>query len=118
RNREFNHPDHCFNLLGHAWKLWLERKASDFIDPQLPNSFDLSEVVKCIQIGLLCVQQHPGDRPNMSSVLLMLDSESASLPQPKQPGFYIERSSEKIDVEMSQRDGNSNKITITLLEGR
>jgi len=98
--------------------LWLERKASDFIDPQLPNSFDLSEVVKCIHVGLLCVQRHPDDRPNMSTVLLMLDSESASLPQPKQPGFYIERSSENADVEMSQRDGNSNKITITLLEGR
>ncbi|KAK3431778.1 hypothetical protein EUGRSUZ_E03623 [Eucalyptus grandis] len=118
RNREFNHPDHCFNLLGHAWKLWLKRKVPDFIDPQLQNSFDLSEVVKCIQVGLLCVQRHPDDRPNMSSVLLMLDSESASLPQPKQPGFYIERSSENTDVEMSRRDGNSNKITMTLLEGR
>ncbi|KAI6704887.1 hypothetical protein NL676_007849 [Syzygium grande] len=118
KNREFNHPDHSFNLVGYAWKLWVEGKVSDFIDPQLSDSFDLSEVVKCIQIGLLCVQRRPDDRPNMSSVLLMLDSESASLPQPKKPGFYIERSSETTDVEMSRRDGNSNEITMTLLEGR
>ncbi|XP_056171843.1 G-type lectin S-receptor-like serine/threonine-protein kinase At4g27290 [Syzygium oleosum] len=118
KNREFNHPDHSFNLVGHAWKLWLEGQVSDFIDPQLPDSFDLSEVVKCIQIGLLCVQRCPDDRPNMSSVLLMLDSESASLPQPKQPGFYIERSSENTDIEMSRRECNSNEITTTLLEGR
>ncbi|KAF8013780.1 hypothetical protein BT93_I1589 [Corymbia citriodora subsp. variegata] len=118
RNREFNHPDHCFNLMGHAWKLWLEEKVSDFIDPQLPDSFDLPEVVKCIQIGLLCVQRHPDDRPNMSTVLLMLDSESASLPQPKQPGFYIERSSGNTDVEMNRRDCNSNEISNTLFEGR
>ncbi|KAL3740469.1 hypothetical protein ACJRO7_021711 [Eucalyptus globulus] len=118
RNREFNHPDHCFNLLGHAWMLWLERKASSFVDPQLSNSFDLSEVVKCIHVGLLCVQRRHDDRPNMWTVLLMLDSESASLPQPKQPGFYIERCSENTNVEMSRRDCNSNEITITLLEGR
>ncbi|WOG90564.1 hypothetical protein DCAR_0309808 [Daucus carota subsp. sativus] len=40
--------------------------------------------------GLLCVQQYPEDRPNMSSVLVMLTSK-VSLPQPKQPGFFTER---------------------------
>lgn len=42
-------------------------------------------------MGLLRVQQRPEDRPSMSSVLLMLGSETASLLQPKQPGFFTDR---------------------------
>ncbi|KAI6704885.1 hypothetical protein NL676_007847 [Syzygium grande] len=30
KNREFNHPDHGFNLVGHAWKLWLEGKLTQW----------------------------------------------------------------------------------------
>ncbi|XP_010057699.2 G-type lectin S-receptor-like serine/threonine-protein kinase At4g27290 [Eucalyptus grandis] len=111
RNREFHHHDHNFNLLGHAWKLWLQGKAIELIDRQMEDSFPLSEVIRCIQIGLLCVQQSPDQRPTMSSVLLMLDSESASLPQPKQPGFYTERFNDQIEVETSE-------FTITIVEGR
>ncbi|XP_059639395.1 G-type lectin S-receptor-like serine/threonine-protein kinase At4g27290 [Cornus florida] len=75
-----------------AWKLWDEEKASELIDPLMEDLFPMSEVLRCMQVGLLCVQQRPEDRPTMSSVLLMLDSESAMLPQPKQPGFYTLRS--------------------------
>ncbi|KAK3431785.1 hypothetical protein EUGRSUZ_E03619 [Eucalyptus grandis] len=91
RNREFHQHDHNFNLLGHAWKLWLQGKATELIDKQMEDSFPMSEVTRCIQIGLLCVQQSPEQRPTISSVLLMLESESTTLPQPKQPGFYTER---------------------------
>ncbi|KAK3431758.1 hypothetical protein EUGRSUZ_E03650 [Eucalyptus grandis] len=117
RNREFHQHDHNFNLLGHvsyypkfllgvltllklnclrlcnfqAWKLWLQGKATEIIDKQMEDSFPMSEVTRCIQIGLLCVQQSPEQRPTISSVLLMLESESTTLPQPKQPGFYTER---------------------------
>ncbi|KAF8013782.1 hypothetical protein BT93_I1590 [Corymbia citriodora subsp. variegata] len=111
KNREFHHYDHNFNLLGHAWKLWLQGETIEFIDEQMEDSFPISEVMRCIQIGLLCVQQSPEQRPTMSSVLLMLDSESASLPQPKQPGFYTERINDKIDSENSE-------LTITIVEGR
>ncbi|KAI6704882.1 hypothetical protein NL676_007844, partial [Syzygium grande] len=109
RKREFHHHGHNFNLLGHAWKLWLQGEANELIDKQMEDSFPISEVIRCIQIGLLCVQQSPKQRPTMSSVLLMLDSESASLPQPKQPGFYTERFKDQIDSEM-------NELTMTTVE--
>ncbi|XP_039168270.1 G-type lectin S-receptor-like serine/threonine-protein kinase At4g27290 [Eucalyptus grandis] len=111
RNREFHHHDHNFNLLGHAWKLWLQGEATELIDKQMEDSFPRSEAIRCIQIGLLCVQQRPEQRPTMSSVLRMLDSESASLPQPKQPGFYTERFNDKID-------GETSELTFTTLDGR
>lgn len=53
-----------------------------------------SEAVKCVAVGLLCVQEDPKDRPTMSNAVFMLSSGSdpASLPNPKQPAFLDKRS--------------------------
>ena len=58
------------------------------------ESYNPSEVVKCVAVGLLCVQEDPNDRPTMSNVAFMLSSGSdpASLPIPKQPAFLDKRS--------------------------
>ncbi|KAB1222767.1 Receptor-like serine/threonine-protein kinase SD1-8 [Morella rubra] len=92
RNRGFSHPDHKLNLIGHAWRLWNEEKAWEVMDVLLDNNFLISEALRCIQVGLLCVQHRPEERPTMSSVLLMLDNENALLPQPGLPGYYAARS--------------------------
>ncbi|XP_055823264.1 G-type lectin S-receptor-like serine/threonine-protein kinase At4g27290 [Solanum dulcamara] len=91
-NRRFSHPDHCLNLLGHAWKIYKEGRSIELLDERLSDSCSTSEVVRSICVGLLCVQQCPEDRPSMSSVVVMLNNEGV-LPQAKQPGFYIERNS-------------------------
>ncbi|TYJ48589.1 hypothetical protein E1A91_A01G073200v1 [Gossypium mustelinum] len=90
KNRGFSHPDHDHNLLGHAWRLWTEKRPLELIDKALGDSYNATQVLRCINVALLCVQQSPSDRPNMSLVLLMLCGESI-LPQPKQPGFFIQR---------------------------
>nr|XP_034927180.1 G-type lectin S-receptor-like serine/threonine-protein kinase At1g11300 [Populus alba] len=51
-----------------------------------------SHVLGCIQVGVMCVQKLTEDRPAMSFVIFMLESEGGVLPQSKQPGFFIERS--------------------------
>jgi hypothetical protein len=48
------------------------------------------EVLRCIHVSLLSVQQRLEDGPSMSPTVLMLGSES-SLPQPKEPGFFIQK---------------------------
>jgi len=69
-------------------------------------------------VSLLCVQQRPEDRPSMSSVVLMLGSES-SLPQPKEPGFFIENDSyEPHSCSSKQESSTTNEISVTLLEAR
>ncbi|XVE80253.1 hypothetical protein DITRI_Ditri14bG0124900 [Diplodiscus trichospermus] len=90
RNRGFSHPKHDHNLLGHAWRLWMEARPLELIDNALGDTYNEDEVLRCINVALLCVQQRPEDRPSMSVVLLMLCGESI-LPEPKQPGFFIER---------------------------
>ncbi|KAK2987256.1 hypothetical protein RJ640_017559 [Escallonia rubra] len=119
RNREFHYPEHDFNLLGHAWKLWTEEKAFQLVDPQMEDSFPLPEVLRCIQVGLLCVQQRPEDRPTLSSVVLMLDTENAMLPQPKHPGFYTGRCPNETEHLLGERIIlATNEMTNTLLFGR
>ncbi|KAF9590857.1 hypothetical protein IFM89_039136 [Coptis chinensis] len=89
-NRYIPHVDHHLNLLGHAWTLLTEGKALELMDPSIEDPVTLSEVLKCIQVTLLCVQKFPKDRPKMSSVLVMLDTDGLMLPWPKQPGFFVQ----------------------------
>ncbi|CAL5411049.1 unnamed protein product [Camellia sinensis] len=72
-----------------AWHLWNKSRALDLVDEAMAESCLLSEVMRCIRIGLLCVQNHVTDRPTMSAVVLMLSSE-IDVPQPKQPTFTIQ----------------------------
>lgn len=118
RNRKFSHPDHKLNLLGHAWRLSKEMKSCELIDPSIAESCVESEVLRSIHVALLCVQQSPDDRPNMSTVVLLLSSDIA-LPPPKEPGFFNERDVSDMDYSSNKQDlSSSNAITVTLLEGR
>ncbi|KAL5579248.1 hypothetical protein UlMin_011690 [Ulmus minor] len=118
KNRGFDHPDHELNLLGHAWKLWNEGRPMELMDKYMENAV-ASEVLKCIQVGLLCVQKRPEDRPEMTSVIFELHSENPTLLQPKQPGFYIERVSTETDSSSSlYKLYASNQLTVTTFQGR
>ncbi|KAJ6894432.1 hypothetical protein NC652_028259 [Populus alba x Populus x berolinensis] len=118
RNRGFCHPDHHLNLLGHAWRLFTEGRSSELITEPIAESCNLSEALRSIHVGLLCVQCHPNDRPSMSSVVLMLSGEG-KLPQPKQPGFFTERTLVEANSSSIKNTSCSvNDSTITLLEAR
>ncbi|CAE6181341.1 unnamed protein product [Arabidopsis arenosa] len=56
--------------------------------PALDESCRKSEVVRCIHIGLLCVQESPVERPALSTISVMLTSNTMTLPTPQQPGFF------------------------------
>ena len=90
----------------------------ELVDECMESPILKSEVLRCIQVGLLCVQQRPEDRPTMSSVLLMLDSENPVLPQPKQPGFYTERFLDPDTSSTGKHASVSNEVTVTVLQGR
>ncbi|CAA7394634.1 unnamed protein product [Spirodela intermedia] len=79
------------NLLGYAWELWKEDRAVELLEPAVKSSCQADEVLKCIQVGLLCIEEDAADRPTMNSVVSMLKSESSVLPLPKQPGFSFGR---------------------------
>ncbi|KAK9092147.1 hypothetical protein Syun_027058 [Stephania yunnanensis] len=72
-------------LLGYAWELWKEGKALELMDESIRESHVPPEVLKCIQIGLLCIQEDPAARPTMSSIVSMFGNYSSTLPLPKHP---------------------------------
>lgn len=103
-----------------AWKLWKGGEAKNLIDSSLvelcsPNE----EVFRCIHVGLLCVQDHPNDRPTMSAIVFMLENETTIYLIPKQPIFTVERNLEEYDAQMQNLEMHSaNNLTITIEEGR
>ncbi|KAE8708901.1 putative ATP binding protein [Hibiscus syriacus] len=70
-----------------AWRYWNERTPLEMMDPSLRDSYAGDEVIRCIQIGLLCVQQNPKSRPTMAKIVLMLSSSAITLPAPQQPAL-------------------------------
>lgn len=93
--------------------------ALELLDEVLGKECTPYEVIRCAQVGLLCVQQRPEDRPDMSSVVLMLNGDK-SLAKPKVPGFYTE-----IDVTSNTSSSSTNakpcsvnELSITILEAR
>ncbi|KAE8790651.1 putative serine/threonine-protein kinase receptor [Hordeum vulgare] len=75
-------------LTTYAWRLWEDGKATDLVHSSFAESCSPHEVLRCIHVGLLCVQDRPDDRPLMSSVTFMLENENALLPAPKQPAYF------------------------------
>ncbi|KAI6706268.1 hypothetical protein NL676_009230 [Syzygium grande] len=72
-------------LLALAWKLWSQGRALELMDAPLKQSYNADQVLKCIHIGLLCVQQDAENRPSMSSVVVMLGGNNIELPGPTEP---------------------------------
>uniref|UniRef100_J3MLM8 Protein kinase domain-containing protein n=2 Tax=Oryza brachyantha TaxID=4533 RepID=J3MLM8_ORYBR len=91
RRRNFNSDDHDpMNLLGDVWNCWTKGTITQLIDQSLQGQFR-SQALRCIHIGLLCVQSDPDDRPHMSSVIFMLNRENMNLQPPAPPAFFCDR---------------------------
>uniref|UniRef100_A0ACD5UG40 Uncharacterized protein n=1 Tax=Avena sativa TaxID=4498 RepID=A0ACD5UG40_AVESA len=104
------------SLIAYAWSLWKDGNARELVDSSIVENCPLHGVLRCIHIGLLCVQDDPNARPLMSSTVFMLENETAPLPTPREPVYFRQRNHEIED----QRDmGISlNNMTITMPEGR
>uniref|UniRef100_A0A7N2MA81 Non-specific serine/threonine protein kinase n=1 Tax=Quercus lobata TaxID=97700 RepID=A0A7N2MA81_QUELO len=72
-------------------EMWTHNKLLDLMDETLRETCIADQFVKCLNIGLLCVQHDPSDRPTMSIIIKMLDGETVNLPTHKQPAFSIRR---------------------------
>ncbi|XVE66288.1 hypothetical protein DITRI_Ditri08aG0068400 [Diplodiscus trichospermus] len=119
RNTGFYQPEQSLSLLGYAWHLWKAAKELDLLDQTLLESCNSNQLQKCLNVGLLCVQEDPSDRPTMSQVVFMLGSETASLPAPKQPAFVVRRCpSSRASSSSKPETFSQNELTVTLEYGR
>ncbi|KAG1338492.1 putative G-type lectin S-receptor-like serine/threonine-protein kinase B120 [Cocos nucifera] len=118
KNSTYHHPELSLDLLGYAWKSWNEDNVMEFVDPSIRDSCSQSEVGRCVNVGLSCVQDRANDRPTMSSVVIMLERGTSANPLPRQPTFAAERTSSETESSTLDPKVNSANMTITLLSGR
>ncbi|KAL7142758.1 hypothetical protein ABFS83_08G145300 [Erythranthe nasuta] len=91
------------SLLGYAWNLWENERGLELVDPviEIPSCAPL----RYIQIGLLCVQESPADRPLMSDIVAMLNNEGTELAPPQHPAFTVGRTLVKASPGGEGKDG-------------
>ncbi|MED6113180.1 hypothetical protein PIB30_068484 [Stylosanthes scabra] len=115
KNNGFYFSEHGQSLLIYSWRLWCKGECLKLVDSILENTYTRNEVTRCIHIGLLCVQEDAVDRPTMSTVVVMLASETMILPNPKHPAFSVGRKirEEEPTSNASNVDPSINNITIS-----
>ncbi|CAN1319167.1 G-type lectin S-receptor-like serine/threonine-protein kinase At1g11300 [Linum perenne] len=124
RNTSFRSTDHV-NLISYAWDLWTEGRALELVDSSIRQSCKDEELVsRCVNVGLLCVQDHATDRPTMAAVVSMLSGEM-SLPRPNQPTFTFQNKTPNVNnffpgggQSSSAEKWSVNDITESVVEGR
>ncbi|CAN7057250.1 unnamed protein product [Brassica rapa subsp. trilocularis] len=90
-NYKFTNSKGETSLLTCMWRNWEEESLLEVVDPSIMDSssspLTMIQIVRYTQIGLLCIQNIPQDRPTMSSLVVMFES-STELPRPKPPVYF------------------------------
>ncbi|TYH68525.1 hypothetical protein ES332_D06G265600v1 [Gossypium tomentosum] len=127
RNSNFYRTDAADDLISYAWKQWKNGTLLELLDTVLKDNYSRNEVIRCIQIGLLCVQEDPAERPTMATIAMMLNSYSVTLPVPNEPAFFRNSRTEgkmpNVGFEFDQSTSRStpwsiNEVSITELDPR
>ncbi|CAJ1821066.1 unnamed protein product [Sphenostylis stenocarpa] len=77
------------DVLNFAWRNSVEGTVTSFIDLTLKNNSSQNEMIRCIHIDLLCVEETLNNRPTMANVALMLNTCSITLPVPKKNLHFL-----------------------------
>ncbi|XP_027364936.1 cysteine-rich receptor-like protein kinase 10 isoform X2 [Abrus precatorius] len=109
-------PEGIDDIRRHAWTKWTEQTPLELLDPNMEGPYAREEVIKCIHIGLLCVQEDPNDRPTMATVVFYLNSPSINLPSPHEPGYFKRdkiEDNKTTNKEFDYTSDSINGITLT-----
>ncbi|KAG6514816.1 hypothetical protein ZIOFF_025189 [Zingiber officinale] len=92
KNSGYRGSGYPVELVTHVvWHHWTQGSALQMIDQGLVEQCQAPQILRCIHIGLLCVQEDPIQRPTMANVVLMLNSHFVGLPTPSAPAFLSNR---------------------------
>ncbi|PAN43682.1 hypothetical protein PAHAL_8G255300 [Panicum hallii] len=86
-----------------AWKAWEAGRIDEEFDLSLFDGSELTEIKRCVMVGLLCAQDRRAYRPSMADVLEMLNGDR-ELPNPKKPAYILS------DEERSSADQSDGEI--------
>ncbi|CAD6221571.1 unnamed protein product [Miscanthus lutarioriparius] len=118
---------HHLATLKQVWEHWTMGTTVEIMDPSLcSHNPSVDQMLRCIHIGLLCVQHNPVDRPLMSTVNVMLRSSTMPSQAPSRPAFCFLKSGVNSEVyhgrgiaqSTSRPAVSENEVTITEIEAR
>ncbi|OEL30083.1 Cysteine-rich receptor-like protein kinase 25 [Dichanthelium oligosanthes] len=77
------------DLLTYIWRHWSRGSVQPLLEGCPVVGRRPQEILRCIHVALLCVQEDPQLRPGMASVVVMFNSRSITLPPPAAPAFTV-----------------------------
>ncbi|XP_062231736.1 cysteine-rich receptor-like protein kinase 44 [Phragmites australis] len=77
------------DLLTFVWRHWSSGSVQQLLEGCPADGRRPQEILRCVHMGLLCVQEDQHLRPGMASVVVMLNSRSITLPAPTAPAFAL-----------------------------
>ncbi|XP_022716050.1 cysteine-rich receptor-like protein kinase 10 isoform X2 [Durio zibethinus] len=111
KNNSFHQVDGFEDLLSYSWELWSKGTPLELLDPTLRDSCLEDEVIRCIQIGLLCVQEDPAKRPSMATIVLVLNSSNVlTSVVPQRPASFF-RYKNKSSIPTSELEFNQSRFS-------
>ena len=76
-----------------------------------------TEIMRCMNIGLLCVQENAADRPTMLDVVTMLSNKAKILAKPNHPAYFNVRVGNEEDSTTGTVSRSMNEMTISVTTG-
>ncbi|XP_076959382.1 cysteine-rich receptor-like protein kinase 19 [Bidens hawaiensis] len=113
KSTSFLHQDDLDDLPHFAWRNWNDGTKMELVDQTMVETCSKDEVMRCINIALLCVQEDLDDRPSMSSILNKLNNYSIPLSSPKKPPHYIKKNSTYFSTIKSDFFNSKEESSIT-----
>lgn len=73
---DMKQPPHMQYLVQWVWKLYETEEVLEMVDKNMGDNYAKEEVLRMIQLGLLCTQASVTQRPSMSEIVAMLVSNT------------------------------------------
>ncbi|GLJ21235.1 hypothetical protein SUGI_0389360 [Cryptomeria japonica] len=74
-------------LIEWTWRLYRGGNTLEMVDPTISEECPQEQALRCIHVGLVCVQADAKLRPPMSDITVMISNSSITLPIPAKPAF-------------------------------
>ncbi|GLJ19735.1 hypothetical protein SUGI_0357420 [Cryptomeria japonica] len=111
KSTDINFPYQMDSLLEWAWKQFNGGNGLSLLHSKV-SEFNQEQALRCIHVGLLCVQADATLRPAMSNVIMMLSRRNAKLSNPSKPAF-VSSSKSHASTSKSSWEVEENEKRIT-----
>ncbi|MED6160547.1 hypothetical protein PIB30_052372 [Stylosanthes scabra] len=109
----FSEPHFSDDIRAFAWAKWKEEKTLEFLETSLRGNYSENEVVRSIQIALLCVQDDPNERPTMTEIVSYFNSSSEEVPLPQEPILSKSKKMEYMTSKSHSINDSINELSVS-----